>query len=87
MSLGKQYHSINGCTPRKAEANNSSIDLNCSLCILERKNSKIFKSPKALYHHVLLIHKDWNDSKITKKQFIKILDNLSKALDLQVILQ
>ena len=86
MFLHNPYLTYNGFKPRKACHNTSKINLLCSLCIIERKNSRTFKSPNAIYHHVITEHKDWNNTRITKKGFIKILDGLSKSIDLGVVL-
>ena len=87
MSLGKLHLSLIDCMPRKASLNNTEIQLICPQCVIDRKNSKKFDSPKSLYHHIITVHKYWDNRKFTKKQFIKMLDGLAKALDLGVILR
>ena len=86
MSLGKLHLAIIDTTPRKACNNNTKVPMVCPECVIETKNSKKFDSPKSLFHHVVTVHKDWTNRQYTKKQFIKMLDGLSKTLDLGIIL-
>ena len=70
-------------TPKKAWHNNSPINLLCPLC----SNSKIFRSPKNLHHHIHQKHDEFDNHKITKKQALKLLDSIAKAESLGMMLK
>lgn len=67
----------------KAYHNNKPCKCRCPLC----KNSKMFRNLKSLHHHITQVHGDYDTPEITKKELIKLLDQLSKAVNVGMIIQ
>ena len=67
----KAYHNVKPCKCR------------CPLC----KNSKMFPNLKNLHHHITQVHNGIDTPEYKKKEFLKLLDHISKAVNLGMIIQ